>query len=274
MTPSHPSGQLPETRSAPRIAGLPAGVATPRTPQAGRLRIEWARHESDVRAAQRLRWRVFAEEMGARLRPLVGAPAGHDVDPFDAYCEHLLALVDQSETGRRVVGTYRVLMPNAARRLGTYFTESEFDLTRLRALRPRLAEFGRACIDAEWRRSPVLPMLWTALADFLRANATQAVIGCASVPMRDGGHLAAGLWHALRREHLAPVEHQVAPLVPAPVDGPLAHGPFEAPPLLRGYLRCGARLLGPPAWDAAFDCADLPLLLQVQDLPARYQRAR
>ena len=32
----------------------------------------------------------------------------------------------------------------------------------------------------------------------------------------------------------------------------------EAPALIKGYLRCGAKLLGAPAWDSDFNSADLP----------------
>ena len=44
------------------------------------------------------------------------------------------------------------------------------------------------------------------------------------------------------------------------------------PALIKGYLRCGARVLGAPAWDPAFNTADLPLLLRIEGLPARYRK--
>ena len=46
----------------------------------------------------------------------------------------------------------------------------------------------------------------------------------------------------------------------------------ELPPLVHGYLRMGARVLGAPAWDPDFQTADLPIMLQIADLPARYRR--
>jgi putative hemolysin len=103
-------------------------------------------------------------------------------------------------------------------------------------------------------------------------NSLETMVGCASVSMRDGGHVAASLWEQLRRTHLAPIEWQVQPRLPLPVEELQRDLPVEAPPLIKGYLRCGAKVLGPPAWDPDFNTADLPLLLRVQDLPARYQR--
>lgn len=234
------------------------------------LQVRWARDEADLRAAQRLRHRVFIEEMGARPAPQTlprGTPPGHDADLFDAFCEHLLVCA-----GGQVVGTYRVLTPDAARRAGGGYTETEFDLTRLRGMRQGLLEAGRACVHPDWRHGGTILALWGALAAFMQRNGLHAMVGCASVGMRDGGHFAADLWAQLSATHLAPIEHHVRPRLPLPVDALRTGRTVEPPPLLKGYLRCGARLLGPPAWDPDFGTADLPLMLRLTDLPARYRR--
>lgn len=243
-------------------------------PPATGLRAEWARDEADLRAAQRLRYRVFVGEMGARPRLPRGTPAGHDADLFDPFCEHLLvrSAAGPDDPGE-VVGTYRVLTPDAARRAGGYYCDTEFDLTRLRTLRPRLAELGRACVAPEWRDGGVILALWGALADFLAGNRFEHAIGCASVSMRDGGHQAASLWARLAQSHPAPIEWQVRPRLPLPVDALERGLAVPTPTLIKGYLRCGARLLGAPAWDPDFGAADLPLLVRTADLPARYRRA-
>jgi putative hemolysin len=83
---------------------------------------------------------------------------------------------------------------------------------------------------------------------------------------------AASLWHGLSASYLVPPELRVTPRFPLPVNE-LSHDlKVEAPPLIQGYLRCGARLLGPPAWDPDFGCADLPMLLDIDELSARYRR--
>ena len=102
------------------------------------LSVSWARHQDEVREAQRLRYQVFALEMGASLPQTV---SGHDIDLFDDYCEHLLV---RDADSRQVIGTYRVLTPAQARRAGRTYSDTEFDLTALFGLRERMVELGRS----------------------------------------------------------------------------------------------------------------------------------
>ena len=237
------------------------------------LAVAWARDEGEVREAQRLRHLVFADEMGARLTPPPGTPAGLDVDVFDAYCEHLLVRTQDTDgSPGMVIGTYRVLTPDAARRVGGLYSETEFDLTRLRPLRAAMVELGRSCVHPEHRSGGAILALWGALAEFMVRNRLGTMVGCASVSMRDGGHMAASLWEQLRHTHLAPIEWQVRPRLPLPVEELDRTLTVEPPPLIKGYLRCGARVLGAPAWDPDFNTADLPLLMRIEDLPAKYRR--
>jgi putative hemolysin len=237
------------------------------------LDVVWARDEEDVRQAQRLRHLVFAGEMGASLTVPAGAPAGHDIDLFDPFCEHLLVRTRRSDGAPGpVIGTYRVLTPANAQRVGGLYSDGEFDLTRLRPLRPKMVELGRSCVHPDWRSGGVILALWAALADFMHRNGLDTMIGCASVSMRDGGHFAASLWERLRQTHLAPLQWQVTPRLALPVDELQRDLQADAPALIKGYLRCGAKVLGPPAWDPDFNTADLPLLLRIEDLPARYRK--
>ncbi|WP_326540672.1 GNAT family N-acetyltransferase [Pseudorhodoferax sp.] len=242
----------------------------PAQPEAGGLLVQWAQHLDEVRAAQRLRHAVFAGEMGARLTtPL----AGHDIDLFDDYCEHLL--VRDAASGE-VVGTYRVLTPVQARRVGSFYADTEFDLTRLRQLRPRMMELGRSCVHPGHRHGGVIMALWSALAAFMQRNALDLVMGSASVPLLHQGSfnpaVAASLWRRLQATHLAPITEHVRPRLPLPVERLDDSLEVEPPPLVKGYLRLGAKLLGPPAWDPDFNTADLPLLLRLHDMPVRYRR--
>jgi putative hemolysin len=242
-------------------------------PGQGRLQVAWAASEADVRACQRLRHRVFVGEMGARLTVPPGTPAGHDVDLYDAHCEHLMVRdLDAGGPEGLVVGTYRVLTPWASRQTGGLYTENEFDLTRLRPLRPRMAELGRSCVHEAYRSGAVILALWGALGEFMQQHGLDTMVGCASIGMRDGGHAAAGIWRQLKESHLAPIERQVRPRLPLPVDELRSAAVVELPPLIKGYLRCGAKVLGAPAWDPHFNTADLPMLIDLADLPARYRR--
>jgi putative hemolysin len=246
---------------------------TPHLDASPALQVVWARSDDEIRQAQRLRYQIFADEMGARLSVPRGTPPGLDVDVFDPFCEHLLVR-PLSADGRPgpVIGTYRVMTPAAAQRAGSFYTETEFDLTRLRPLRSKMVELGRSCVHAEWRSGAAIFALWGALAEFMLRNDLSTMVGCASISMRDGGHVAASLWERLRKTHLAPIEWQVVPRLPLPV-AELDHQlDVEPPALIKGYLRCGAKVLGPPAWDPDFNTADLPLLMRIEDLPARYRK--
>ena len=238
-----------------------------------RFDVVWARDEKDVLEAQQLRHLIFAEEMGARLTVPAGSPPGHDIDVFDPYCEHLLVRAQgvDDEPGP-VIGTYRVLTPASARRVGGFYSDTEFDLTRLRPLRGKMVELGRSCVHPSWRSGGVIMALWGALAEFMQRNQLDTMVGCASIGMRDGGHFAASLWHQLRETHLAPIEWRVEPRLALPVADLQHNLAVDPPALIKGYLRCGAKVLGPPAWDPHFNTADLPMLLRIDDLPARYRR--
>ncbi|MDB5963665.1 MAG: family N-acetyltransferase [Polaromonas sp.] len=237
-------------------------------PAVGKISVGWARHQDEVRQAQRLRYRVFALEMGASLP---GTLPGHDIDLFDDYCEHLLVRDDASQ---EVIGTYRVLTPTQARRAGGTYSDTEFDLTRLRSLRERMVELGRSCVHEDHRHGGVILALWGALAEFMGRNQLDTMIGCASIPMQHkgvpSGHAAASIWRQVRQAHLAPIAYHVTPRLALPVDRLDDSLDIEAPALIKGYLRLGAKVLGPPAWDPDFNSADLPMMMRIADLPPRY----
>ena len=252
--------------SAPRLAPSPlAGT--------GRFETRWAASLEDLRMAQRLRHRVFADEMGVQLPVPAGVPPGHDVDRFDDFCEHVLVCAwPADDTAPRVVGTYRVLTPEAALRAGGCYSETEFDMGRLAALRPRMVELGRSCVDPQWRSGAVILALWSALGEFMLARRLDIAFGCASIDLKDGGHRAATLWHQLSERHLAPCAVRTTPWHPLPLEALRRDADSAMPPLIKGYLRCGAELLGPPAWDPQFNTADLPMMMALRSLPARHRR--
>ena len=259
----------PSTRLPAPVPAAPAAVEAPRAAGQG-ITVSWARHQDDVRAAQRLRHEVFAGEMGARLTTTL---EGHDIDLFDDFCEHLL--VREEETNQ-VIGTYRVLTPAQARRIGSTYSDTEFDLTRLRDLRERMVELGRSCVHRDHRQGGVILALWGALAGFMHRNKLDTMIGCASIPMcHEGarnGDAAASIWRQLSTTHMAPIQYQVQPRLALPVERLNGDLVVEPPALIKGYLRLGAKVLGAPAWDPDFNTADLPMLMRIDDLPPRYRK--
>lgn len=228
------------------------------------LSVGIADNADTILEAQRLRYRIFAEEMGARLPTRT---PGVDQDVYDPWCQHLVVRDDNSG---EVVGTYRILTPEHARRVG-YYSENEFDLTRLQHLRPRLVEIGRSCVHADYRSGATIALLWGGLAKFMKENGYDYLMGCASISMADGGHAAASLYRSLGK-HMGPVEYRVFPRCPLPLAALRQEDEVEAPPLIKGYLRAGAWICGDPAWDPDFNTADLPILMPMANVSDRYAR--
>ncbi|MFL9926931.1 GNAT family N-acetyltransferase [Herbaspirillum lusitanum] len=245
-----------------RLLTIPADAS----PSFSKLTLSLASTPEEVREVQRLRYKVFIEAMS--LSALANAD-GLDKDDFDNYCDHLI--VRDSKT-LSVVGTYRVMSPHAARRMGKFYSEQEFDLSRLDNIRGVIAEAGRACIHPDYRSGGVIMLLWAGLAAYMRKERCEYLMGCASVSLADGGHNAAALFHSFQEKNMAPADYSVTPLLPFPIgEREAGHAP-QVPALLKGYLRSGAWVCGEPAWDPDFHSADFFLLLPLAKLDNRYAR--
>lgn len=228
------------------------------------LVVTLARTQDEVRAAQQLRWQVFVEELGAR----VDSPEhGLDADRFDPHCDHLLVRHAASD---EVIGTYRMLPPERVARAGGFYAENEFHLTRLLGLHRRMVEVGRACVRADHRNGGVISLLWSGLLRYLVERGHEFVIGCASIDLGGDMRPAAALCRLLVREHLSPPDWRVFPRCPLPCDPPPDVEAAPLPPLLKGYLRLGALVCGEPAWDPAFNTADVLVLLPLERMNRRH----
>jgi putative hemolysin len=230
---------------------------------AARVVTTLAQGPDDVAAAQRLRYRVFAEELGARLPSAVD---GVDRDEFDVHCDHLIL---RDRLTNEVVGTYRILSDTAAARIGGFYSAGEFDLGGILAL-PRLVEVGRACVHPAYRTGTALALLLAGLARHIRAGGHEYVMGCASIPVGDDPGPAVALCRRLVREHASPPEWRVYPHHRFDVRTSDDGTDVPVPTLLRAYLRMGAYVCGDAAWDDAFRTADLLILLPMARLNERY----
>jgi putative hemolysin len=228
-----------------------------------RLYLSLARNPAEVAEAQRLRYKVFAEEMGAEL----SSTNGLDIDGFDDFCDHLL--VRESGT-HQVIGTYRILSPQQASEAGGYYSAGEFDLSRINHLFDRTVEVGRACVHRDFRTGGTIAMLWAGLAKYMQMHHYEYMIGCASMPIADGGHAAASLYYKLKDEHLSPPEYRVFPHNPLPIEALHSEMQVACPPLIKGYLRLGAEICGEPAWDSYFNTADMLVMLSLAKINHRY----
>jgi len=233
----------------------------------GDLVMQVARSNEDLEAIQRLRYQVFTEEMQVHFPDAVD---GLDCDRFDPWCEHLL--VKERSSGR-VVGTYRILTPENARRAGGYYSATEFDLSSLGAIAGQCAEVGRSCIHPAHRTGAVIMLLWGGVIERAMRGGFRYLLGCASVSLLDGGAAAAKVWRVAQaslQQH--PDDPRVVPLNRYPVEKLHRVLPARVPPLIKGYLNLGARICGEPAWDPDFNAADFPVLLDFHNMDARYRK--
>ncbi len=246
---------------------LPAPPSTSR----GRYVLRLATSQADVLAAQSLRYTVFALELGA----VTPGPPGLDADEFDDLCDHLIVWHSTPGQPAEAVGTYRLLPPHSndhhPRAAGLY-ADGEFGLMPMEPILDRTIEVGRACVRADHRAGPAIALLWRGIADYLAGAGHRYLLGCASIDLTDGGRSAASFWDLALRQHLAPAHRRCRPRNPVPIGRLPRASTLIVPPLLAGYLRVGARVCGPPAYDEMFGTADFLLLLDLATVDPRQLR--
>ncbi len=236
-------------------------------------RVTLAADAVDVLAAQQLRFDVFSSECGANTP----GPDGVDADDFDDLCDHLIVrrLPAVGPPRGEVVATYRLLPPHAndasPRRTGLY-SHTEFDLTPLEGILDRTVEAGRSCVASEHRTSGPISLLWGGIARYMQLTGYRYLMGCASISLADGGGTAAAFADLATARHLAPPGLRCRPRIEFDSVGIDRPARAMVPPLLRGYLRLGAVVCGPPALDSAFGTADFLVLVDLESADPRYLR--
>jgi putative hemolysin len=232
------------------------------------LQVRLATSERDILACQRLRYEIFAQEMGASLPT---AHLGLDKDGFDDVCDHLL--VEDVITGE-VIACTRILSDVVANEVGGYYySDHEFDLSQIRRLQGRVMEIGRTCVHADHRNGATISVLWSGLAEYMLTHGFDFLMGCASVSMNDNGAQVNAIRQHLRDKSLLTTDsRRVSPRVPLHIANNINAVDIAWPPLLKAYLRLGAKVCGEPCLDADFGVADFFILLDVKDLSPRYVR--
>lgn len=277
---------LRDSRTAARaFMGMPPEKIYGRV---GDLEVRLGRTRRDLKLAQRLRYRVFYEEMSAI--PTVRAELRRrDEDPYDAVCDHLL-VIDRSNipsaeawSGLRrspVVGTYRVLRQEIAERGSGFYTQGEYDIEPLiQAKSPhyRFMELGRSCVLEPYRNKRTVELLWHGLWTYVREHKIDVMIGCASLAGTDPDEHAMAL-SFLHHNALAPEEwrcrahdHLHVPMDRMPREQVDAKAALKAlPPLIKGYLRLGAYVGDGAVIDQQFRTTDVLIILPVEKIDPRY----
>ncbi len=244
---------------------------------AGSLEVRLARSDTEIDAAQALRYRIFYEEMGAVASP-DATRARRDIDAFDPYWDHLL-VVDHEQTHphRSIIGTYRLNRRSEAEKHRGFYTAGEYDIAALLATRGEIMELGRSCVAREYRNRAIMTLLWRGIAAYVFYYDVKLMFGCASMPGVDAARLALPLsW--LHHRHLAPPELRPRALpalytamnrLPQEDVDPRA-ARLALPPLIKGYLRLGGFVGDGAVIDRQFRTTDVCIVVKTDLVTARY----
>lgn len=248
-------------------------------------KIRLAASVEEIRVAQKLRYLVFHQEMGAKL-----SAENHlekiESDMFDSICDHLLVISDGNETRTElfvedgsVIGTYRLLRQNVASQHQGFYSQSEFDIASLLARKPNLQflELGRSCVLKNYRGSAIVELLWQGIWNYVRQNQIEVMIGCASFEGVDvDAHRVTLEW--LLKKNIAPDDWLVRAQAGRRLDVGNQDGKTidlksvlsDLPPLIKGYMRLGCYFGRDAVIDSVFNTIDVLVILPVSQINPRY----
>lgn len=245
----------------------------------GPLEIRLARDSEDIKAAQRLRYEVFFEEMGAQINK--ASSVGMDQDEFDAYCDHLLVIDTSAPQKLSVVGTYRLLRRHPADQIGKFYSASEFDISPILNYPGEILELGRSCVKKTYRIRPTMQLLWRGIAAYASLYGIDLLFGCASFPGVNLETLKKPLSY-LFNNHLAPPELRPRALPDLWINMnldpkntlnlSLQDGLALLPPLIKGYIRVGGFVGDGAIFDHAFNTTDICIILRMNHVTDRYNK--
>ncbi|MBL8020059.1 MAG: GNAT family N-acetyltransferase [Leptospirales bacterium] len=237
------------------------------------LEVRIAQNQLEIEQALTLRYNVFNKELGEGLAR--SQSTGKDRDDFDLYCEHLI-VIDKATS--EVVGTYRILSKSRALQHVGFYSETEFDLTNIYRVSDEMAEVGRSCVHPDYRDGSVITLLWNGLAEYILKNNVRYLMGCGSLHstdanevnevyayLRDQNHLVdEALRVQPRSSHVHPEFREIS------LNSDIKAVTKRLPPLIKGYLRIGARIGGKPALDREFGTTDLFIFFDAESVTQRY----
>jgi putative hemolysin len=243
----------------------------------GSLTVRLAETALEIEAALVLRYQVFFAERGGT--PNVAER--RDADHFDDLCDHLLVF-DESLPGpteSKIVGTYRLLREEHSLLAGGFYSEAEYDVHGLvnRHKSRRFLELGRSCVLPQYRSKRTVELLWQGIWAYCRSHAIDVMFGCASF----AGTISAK--HALPLSFLHHHARETGAWRVKALDGrgsPMDLMPAEAiniksallamPPLIKGYLRLGAKFGEHAVVDNEFGTTDVFVIVRTEEISERY----
>ncbi|AHJ62159.1 GNAT family N-acetyltransferase [Granulibacter bethesdensis] len=265
-------------------AETPLGIATRSERSFGELRagnlgVRIAESQSEIIAAQALRYRVFYEEMGAEPAPAIRRDR-LDRDEFDPVADHLLVIDHERGSGpEAIVGTYRLIQDADAHKVGRFYTSNEYDISILTSFPGKLLELGRSCIASDYRGRAAMQLMWRGIAAYIFLHQIDLMFGCASLPGTNVEALSTELTY-LYRNHLAPPGLRPRALESRyidmrrldPVELDIRRAQAMLPPLIKGYLRLGGFIGDGAVVDTEFNTTDVAVVVKTDLITDKYYR--
>jgi len=239
-----------------------------------KLEVRLAENQLEIEQALSLRYNVFNVEMGEGLPQ--SAATQKDRDEYDYYCDHLI-VIDKSQENS-VVGTYRILRREVAKANIGFYSENEFNLSKLYELEDELAEVGRSCVHPEYRNGSVISLLWAGLGEYMQEYNLRYLMGCGSIHSTDPKVGSEAYAFVRENNALADDRFDIRPLPTHELKGfdpnykiiNLKEVSKNIPPLIKGYLRLGAKICGTPALDSVFGTIDVFVMFDFMNITERY----
>ena len=244
--------------------------------------VRLTRNKEERKQVRQLRYQVFCLEEGASATEEQRA-LGEEYDAYDRFAEYM-AVFHQG----RVVGTYRIIDRNAAEKMGGFYTETEYNLSKIKKYPGNIAEMSRACVDPAYRENAlVMRLLWAGLGEMIVRRKIGVVFGVASFVGTKPARSAQAISY-LYYNHLTPLRLRATVLTENFADGinpklsrmnilprefvDESDARAQMTPLIKGYLRLGATFGRGVFVDVPFNSYDVFVMLETRKMNAAYQK--
>lgn len=244
--------------------------------------VRLTRTKEERRQVRALRYAVFVEEEGASATE-EQKNLREEYDSYDRFAEYLAVFHNG-----KIVGTYRIINRDAAEKMGGFYTETEFDISKIKKSGANIAEMSRACVAPEYRENAlVMRLLWVGLGEYIVRNKIGIVFGVASWTGTNPAASAQAISY-LYYNHLSPLSLRATVDTTKLVDGVnpkltrmnILPAVFVDPnmarremtPLVKGYLRINATFGRGVFIDKPFNTYDVFVMLRTRDMNAVYKK--
>lgn len=240
------------------------------------FQVKVAQNKKEIQKALRLRYEIFKLEMAGNLKP----PKAYelDIDTYDKFCDHLI-VIDRIKD--KVVGTYRLLLGSKVGKDLGFASEEFFDIRNIKKLAndSELLELGRSCVHRDYRCRPVINLLWSGIAKYIKDYNVRYLFGTPRLYTTEPDGVSR-IFKFIKERFYAPPKYRVYPKSENKFKGLRLNvsikNPREIwhhlPPLVKGYIKAGVVVCGLPAINPRLGSVIIFVLLDVQKIPPSYKQ--